>query len=185
MSPPSSARVLYRIGRMPDPVSYPDWRFVGGERFDDPAGQDRVLYAGEDPRACYLETLSTFRTSMVLLARLNAMSPAEDDAPLRGNRLNLDEWRFVRRIATLYFYLDQPWLNLRDLQVRETTRRQMASTFLELGLSDFDMGDALTRDRRVTRAISRWAFEQDYRAIAYSSRFDASRTWVYNSQANR
>ena len=51
---------IYRIGRQPNPLDWAPWKFVGGERFDDPRPEKeyRVLYAG-DRRACFLEVLPT------------------------------------------------------------------------------------------------------------------------------
>jgi hypothetical protein len=42
---------VYRLGREPDPWAWPDWSYASpdgtfGNRFDDPEGQYRVLYAG-------------------------------------------------------------------------------------------------------------------------------------------
>lgn len=41
---------LYRLGRTPDPWAWPGWRYslpdgTFGNRYDDPAGGYRVLYA--------------------------------------------------------------------------------------------------------------------------------------------
>jgi hypothetical protein len=43
---------------------------------------------------------------------------------------------------------------------------------LELGHDDFDLGDALGRDRRISQAVSRFAYDNGFQGIAYISRFD-------------
>ncbi len=54
MTPPLTAArpggPLHRVGRAPDAWSWPPWSYAGedgrfGNRFDDPAGAYRVLYA--------------------------------------------------------------------------------------------------------------------------------------------
>ena len=49
---------LYRIGWPPDPLAWPDWRFVGHNRFDDPERSYRVLYLAEQRSACFAELLA-------------------------------------------------------------------------------------------------------------------------------
>jgi hypothetical protein len=77
--------VIYRLGRKPDPWSVPDWASAGpdgtfGNRFDDPEGMYRVLYASSQRLGCFLETLGRFRVDPKLLAEL-AETAGEDDAP--------------------------------------------------------------------------------------------------------
>lgn len=58
--------VVYRLGRRPDPWAWPDWRYAGpdgtfGNRFDDPQGIYRVLYASTQRLATFRECLAPFR----------------------------------------------------------------------------------------------------------------------------
>jgi hypothetical protein len=39
------------------------------------------------------------------------------------------------------------------------------------GLTDFDLSDALSRQRPMTQGVARWAHEAGYSGIAYTSRF--------------
>jgi hypothetical protein len=75
--------VIYRLGRKPDPWSVPDWASAGpdgtfGNRFDDPEGMYRALYASSQRLGCFLETLGRFRVDPKLLAEL-AEIEGEDD----------------------------------------------------------------------------------------------------------
>ena len=69
---PRSARtprtLVYRLGRLPDPLEWPPLESAGSGRFDDPARRFRVLYAARQRAACFAETLATFRPSLELLA---------------------------------------------------------------------------------------------------------------------
>jgi hypothetical protein len=62
--------MLYRIGRRPDPLAWPPWEYVGSGRFDDAAGEFRMLYATVQRRAGFVETLARFRPSLGALAAL-------------------------------------------------------------------------------------------------------------------
>ena len=73
--------MLHRVAPL-DPFAYPDWRFVGRGRFDDPRREYRVLYAGESRRACFLELLAVYRPSPRDLAALGAMPPGHGPDPI-------------------------------------------------------------------------------------------------------
>src|SRR4051794_14682806 len=156
-APGPSSTVLYRIGRQPEPLAWPPWQFVGEGRFDDPANEFRVLYASEQRRGCFAEVLAVFRPGLTLLARLRALPDSVDGDPsLEAGHLPAD-WRAKRLIASLAVPRNQKVLDLRDRAVREHLRQEMANVFVLLGLPDFDLGDTLTRERRVTQSIARWA----------------------------
>src|ERR1039458_5753060 len=61
---------VFRFGRLPSPWQPPDW-FWGsedgtfGNRFDDPSGYYRVLYASSQRLFCFIETLARFRPDSV------------------------------------------------------------------------------------------------------------------------
>ena len=50
----------------------------------------------------------------------------------------------------------------------------MASVLLALGVTDLDLSEVLSRERRLTQTISRWAYELGYGGIVYRSRFAAA-----------
>jgi hypothetical protein len=59
----------------------PDGSF--GNRFDDPQGNYRVLYAATQRVSCFIETLARFRPDPALIAELEAIA-GEDDYVLLG-----------------------------------------------------------------------------------------------------
>jgi hypothetical protein len=78
--------VLFRIGRQPDPWQPPDWSRASpdgtfGNRFDDPQGNYRVLYAASQELSCYVETLARFRLDLALLAELKEIEGDDDFFP--------------------------------------------------------------------------------------------------------
>jgi hypothetical protein len=51
---------VYRVGRRPDPWAWPNWAHAGrdgtfGNRYDDPGGVYRVLYASSDRVGTFLD----------------------------------------------------------------------------------------------------------------------------------
>jgi hypothetical protein len=102
---PSGA--LFRVGRTPDAWALAPWMYAGpdgtfGNRYDDPDGEYRVLYAAGQRRGAFLETLSRFRVDVQLLAELDAIEGDEQDAAfptVRGGVVPSD-WLATRRIGT-------------------------------------------------------------------------------------
>jgi hypothetical protein len=164
----TTPELLYRIGRYPDPLAWPPWEAAEtgrfGGRFDDPHGQDRVLYAAQQRLGAFVETLAIFRPSLALLARLG--EPVDGAGRVPG------DWCITRRLGMLHLLSGYRWLDLRSPETREALRAELASMFVLLGLDDFDVGDAVTRRRELTQAISRWAYDHDYHGVAYGSRLD-------------
>ncbi len=160
---------LYRLGRRPDPLALPPPTFTGGERFDDPLGAFRVLYAAEQRVACFVETLAVFRPPLEHVA---AMRPFwRGRTPPRLGLIPAD-WHRRRAVGTLTLGSGQRWLDLRAGATYQALRVALADTIRRLGLRDLDVSGVRGPSRALTQAIARWAFERGYRGIAYRSRFD-------------
>lgn len=173
---------LFRVGRAPDPFI----AWTPGEpknlnnRFDDPRGDFGVWYMAEDRRAAFLETLARFRPELTVLAALAALPDGDigDDTPPESGVIPND-WHLKRLLGVCRVHDGQHWLDLTTLGGRMLVRGALAPTFIEMGLDDFDMGDALTRRRDITQAIARWAFDEGYHGIIYASRLDPEyRCWA-------
>ena len=79
---------VFRLARAPDPWAWPDWSqasFDGtfGNRWDDPEGAYRVLYASSTRFGALLETLARFRPDLAVIAGLSEIEGRDDpiDAP--------------------------------------------------------------------------------------------------------
>lgn len=172
----SPSEPLFHIGRNPDPFAWTEWRFVGAGRFDDPRQPRtfRVLYATEQRLAAFVETLQKWRPSIDALAALENVVP---HPAIAGTVEHIPgtipaDWHLKRSLGTLRLLPDQRWLDLREHESRETLRMQLAPMLQQLGLDDFDLSDALSRNRHLTQTISRFAFDEGFQGIAYKSRFD-------------
>jgi hypothetical protein len=78
---------VFRIARRPDPWQPPDWSCASadgtfGNRFDDPEGYYRVLYASSQKLSCFVETLARFRPDLSLLAEFQDVEEENDFFPL-------------------------------------------------------------------------------------------------------
>jgi hypothetical protein len=160
--------LLYRVARAPDPLAWPDRRFIGGSRFDDPHDQFRVLYLAEQRLGCFIESLAGFRLDIRLLARLTRVTGA---AGLLPDPIVPADWYKRRSVGRLSLLPGQRWLDLRAPETLQSLRVELASTLVCLGLPDFDVSAARGPSRELTRQIARWAYEHDFQGIAYSSRF--------------
>jgi hypothetical protein len=77
---------LYRLGRQPDPLAWPDWAYAGpdgtfGNRYDDPEASYRVLYASSQRIGTSLETLARFRPDLEVLAELEQIDGDDEPPP--------------------------------------------------------------------------------------------------------
>ena len=92
---------VYRLGRRPNAWQPPEWFLAHsdgtfGNRFDDPEGYYRVLYASSQRLACFVETLARFRPDLSLLAELDAIE-GEDDFVTLGTLPH--DWLAVRTVS--------------------------------------------------------------------------------------
>lgn len=86
LEPAHPEGVLYRLGRQPDPWAWPDWTHAGelgtfDNRYDDPRGEYRVLYASSERLAPFLETLARFRADPAITSVEIAEDPRDEDFP--------------------------------------------------------------------------------------------------------
>jgi hypothetical protein len=140
---------------------------VGLARFDDPLRGYRVLYVAEERVAAFLESLQDLRPNLGFLARLQR----QPDPTLQESGRIDDEWNTRRRVGRLRLGTAQRWLNLQSVETAEVLRREFAELLLDLGMRDFDVSIAGTKERRLTQPISRWAHERGFQGIKYTSRF--------------
>jgi hypothetical protein len=155
-------RPLYRIGRTPNPWAWPDWMRASidrtfGNRFDDPQGDYRVLYAGSSLLGAFVEVLARFRPDPHVAAELAKISGDARDALPPGH---LDAaWLDVRRIgeATVAgrFAEIGHSASLAELE------RALGARLAHYGIADLDASAIrLTVPRRFTQEISRYVYEQ-------------------------
>jgi hypothetical protein len=131
-----------------------------------------VLYAAAQRAACFAETLAGFRPDLASLAAERAVVGTSE--PLRRPMVPAAWWR--HRVVGAFRLGPGRWLDLRVLGTFQVLRVAFAELAASLGLADVDLGAVAGQvpiagqEHRLTQAISRWAFDQGFGGIVYTSR---------------
>lgn len=170
MSPSPSVVVppkagLWRVGRSPDPLRFsdpldPDLLDCpsAGNRFDSPTKDYRVCYFASTLGGCFGETLSRFRPN----PRLAAVAQEEGFMSTGGVPA---DWRH-RRLAIRVTPMPSsrlPTIRFLDVEAAETRavlRDELGDLLAFYGYTDLDVPTVRGGDRRITRWIGRWAYNQ-------------------------
>ena len=160
------------MGRLPDPWQIPDWALAGkdgtfGGRFDDPAGEYRVLYASSQRLGCFLETLARFRPDLSLVAELAEIVGDDDFVPAG---IVPREWLNDRLIGSAL--IPGTYADIGSSDWIAFLRHTLARDVLAGGFSDFDAAVLQTSaPRSLTQAASRIANRQGLDGLRYLSRY--------------
>jgi hypothetical protein len=143
--------VVYRLGRGPDPWEWPDWTRAGddrtfGNRYDDPEGQYRVLYASSERQTTFRECLARFRPDLAVLAVEIAADDDEPGPPTRPPGHVKRSWIARPRIGTAS--LEGRFCDVGHSDSLAHLRAALASRVLHYGLDDLDAGDIRIRAPR-------------------------------------
>jgi RES domain len=143
----------------------PDGAF--GNRFDDPEGVYRVLYASSQRLGCFLETLARFRVDLKLYAELNEIAGDNDYVPLGQVPPEWAQRRAIGSAAHNGQYADiygSEWIG--------RLRQALARDCVRLGIADIDAsvleGSA---PRSLTQHASRIIYNAGFDGICYHSRY--------------
>jgi RES domain len=153
------------VGRTPDPINFPDPPRAddldypkAGNRFDSPTENFSVCYFATDLRACFGETLSRFRPNPML------DDAAEEDGFMQVGEVPAD-WR-NQRIAVQATFLPSAtlptirFLDVEALKTRRELEQELAPLLAYYHYTELDVPTVRGGDRRITRWIGKWAFEQ-------------------------
>lgn len=166
---------VYRVGRRPNAWQPPEWFLAHsdgtfGNRFDDPRGYYRVLYASSQRLACFVETLARFRPDLSLLAELDAIE-GEDDFVAIGTLPR--DWLGVRTMGSAE--VDGIFADIYGIAWVSQLRRTLAGEALKLGIKDIDLSSLeRSEPRRLTQLASREAYRMSFAGIFYHSRYGQS-----------
>ena len=167
---------LHRVGRAPDAWALAPWTYAGpdntfGNRYDDPEGEYRVLYAAGQRRGAFLETLARFRADLQLIAELAEIDD-DPEFPTAPPATVPAEWLESRCVGTatagsLLF------VDISHSQSLAHLRHHLAARLVHYDLDDLDAGDIRKRTpRALTQEVSRYVFERPeaFAGIRYLSR---------------
>jgi RES domain-containing protein len=167
---------LHRVGRAPDAWALAPWTYAGpdntfGNRYDDPEGEYRVLYAAGQRRGAFLETLARFRADLQLIAELAEIDD-DPEFPTAPPATVPAEWLESRCVGaatagSLHF------VDISHSRSLAHLRHNLAARMVHYGLDDLDAGDIRRRTpRALTQEVSRYVFERPeaFAGIRYLSR---------------
>jgi hypothetical protein len=176
-----------RIGRMPDPWAWPPWEAqhsdnTFGNRWDDPEGVYRVVYACSQLEGAYVEVLSRLRPDPAVLAGL-----AEIDGPDPGYRVGIvpASWLATRAVGEATIRGD--YADIGHAASLTYPRTVMAGRLIHYGMGDLDAAAIrLSAPRRFTQEISNHTYKLSaangaprFAGIEYESRFgDNYQNWA-------
>lgn len=184
---------LWRVGRDPDPLSAS--RSSGsseqakpntGNRFDSPTAAYGVRYFATTLDGCYGETLARFRADPALATLIG--EEWHDLGFMHVGDIPAD-WRQRRTAvhvtvppdgANARFPLGVQFLDIESAETREAIRTDFVPLLAFYGYEDLDVPIVRGHDRRITRFISQWTYEQQdddgsplYAGIRYLSRLNS------------
>jgi hypothetical protein len=148
------ARVT-RIGRRPNPWAWPPWEAQDsdntfGNRWDDPEGIYRVLYACTHLEGAYVEVLSRFRPDPVVLAELAEIDGSPEEYRIGTVPAAWLETRAIGEAALAGIYAD-----VGDVRSLTYLRAVMAARLVHYDVRDLDAAAIrLSAPRRFTQEIS-------------------------------
>ena len=170
---------LYRIARVPDAWAWPDWANAGpdgtfGNRWDDPEGVYRVVYASSSPLGAYVEVLSRFRPDLQIV---KALAEIEGDGELAEAPGELDTSWLRDRVMGVAPIAGE-FVDISQSRSLARIRETMAARALHHRLNDLDAAAIrLTVPRGFTQEISRHVYEEStptgrprYAGISYRSK---------------
>jgi hypothetical protein len=168
---------LYRLGRQPDAWDWPDWRCAGpdatfGNRWDDPMGEYRTLYACEQRLGTFLETLANYRPDPDLVAGLDEI---EGDEPTPPSGVVPLDWVRTRAMGTARVF--GSFAVVGGARSLTYLRRALAGRIEAYHLLELDLvAIRESAPRELAQEVSRLIFEQSvgaarqFQGISYPSR---------------
>jgi RES domain len=154
---------FWRIGRSPDPIRFsppPEPEALNsataGNRFDSPTHSYSVCYFATELAGCFGETLARFRPDPGLA------SVASEEGFMLSGEVPAD-WRYRRlavRAAPESNGTPPRFLDVENLATRETLRDELGELLAFFGYTDLDVAVVRGADRRITRWVGAWAYDQ-------------------------
>lgn len=189
-SPPPT---VYRVGRSPDPWAWPDWRFsldddTFGNRYDDPQGRYRVLYACSQRLGAFVEVLARFRPDPTVVAELAVIDGDDDTVPAGTVHRS---WLRRRRLGAAH--VRGTFADVGHSRSIAALHQALAPVLADYGLDELDAAAIrLAAPRAFTQRVSRYLYDlttddgrRRFDGIRYQSRLgDDFTNWAIYEPAD-
>jgi hypothetical protein len=180
------AEGIWRVARGPEPFALREparpLRPVDredrgiGNRFDSATAEYYVWYCATTLEGCYGEVLAPFRPDPIVTAAI----AGDEEGFLPIGEMPAD-WR-KRRVAVQATFPDAgPFVDVEAYDTRQYLAHELGWVLDLVGVDDIDVSAIRSRDRRLTRWISQWVWQQrqnprapNYAGIRFCSRLDSS-----------
>jgi hypothetical protein len=137
----------------PPPLSLTDGGV--GNRFDSALGNYRVWYFATELEGCYAETLAPLRPDPAVIDAIGR----DEEGFMPFGEIAAD-WRQRRTAVRATFPEGRPFVDVEASGTRAVLRKNLASVLSLLGLDDVDVPAIRSKDRRLTRIVSQWTWEE-------------------------
>lgn len=186
--------VLYRVGRLPDPLAWRPPReplepsndpVLGGGRWDDPSGEFATLYCATTELGAFMEVLAPLRPVGGILDRILRETSEEDPDPYHDPTLSTGvvsprlfaHWRGIGRVEP------QPHAYFVDMAATKSHNAlnlDLSGLLGVVGAPQFARGVVMHHDRRLTRSIAGHLHRElpEASGLRFESRVDAFECWA-------
>lgn len=158
-------RRVWRIGFLPQPWEWSDWRWAGADgRFNgrwDPLDQGlfRTVYAGDSLLACLVELLAPYRPDPYLAAEINQITDDDSDAgafpTVASGELDINQW-LIHRVAGSA-HLSARFVDITAAEAVAALHPAFKGKALAYNLKDFDAAALKNAENRLlTQEVSQY-----------------------------
>lgn len=154
-------KVLWRVGRKPEPWAWIDWRWAGEQRWDDFEHEFRTVYAAESPYTCFVEILAHYRPDPNLVADMAGIDVDPIDAAHYGTPPAGQiprNWVDTRLVSSAR--VDGTFCDVTAAESIATLRPTFLLLATLFGLPDFDASTLkAAQPREITQRVASWLYE--------------------------
>lgn len=164
------------MGWHESPTDFPPHDVYSWEnRFDDPVKEYRTLYCAETSLTCIREVLADLRPNVEARAEFAQMQLAQGiptNELMEPARRVTERWRDEHVLIEVELEREGPMVDIDDVALRDEIERSHSDLLREHGMAHLDISEIRSKNRAVTKAISRDLYEQGAAGLIFRSNLD-------------
>ena len=153
------------------PLDVDSWE----NRFDDPIRRYRTLYCTETALTCIREVLADLRPNAVARAEFAQWQLAQGVPTgelMEPARRVTGKWREEHALVRVRLDHEGPLVDIDDVRLRDALERSHSDLLREHGMAHLDISEIRSKNRAVTKEISRDLYEQGAAGLLFRSNLD-------------